>query len=65
MATIFQPVDWVFLQDTALVHTAYWKGEHNLASEIRLRTEKMGATARDRERMRLQITDLEDKDRQG
>lgn len=62
MATLFNDVDFQFLLDTALAHSAFCHGQLNLAGEIRLRTEKMGATNRDRERMRLQITDLEDDD---
>ncbi len=57
MAQIFTEVDWAFLADTALLHAAYCHGNSNLASELRLRTEKFGATARDRERMRLQIVE--------
>ena len=66
MATLFNDVDFQFLKDTAVLHSAFWHGQSNLAGEIRLRTEKMGATNRDRERMRLQITDLnEDPPRGG
>ena len=59
MATIFTPVDFDFLLDTALLHSCFHHGQLNLAGEIRLRTEKMGATARDRDRIRLQIVDTD------
>lgn len=49
-------VDWDFLLDTALMHHNMWKTRKwELASEIRLRVAKFGATPEDRKRLQLEI----------
>jgi hypothetical protein len=47
--------DWDFLLDTALLHAELWSGNGQVASELRLRVAKFGATPEDRMRLRLQI----------
>lgn len=48
--------DWDFLLDTALMHHAMWTYKKwELASEVRLRVAKFGATPEDRARLRLEI----------
>lgn len=49
--------DWDFLLDTARLHAEFWCGDNKVASELRLRVAKFGATPEDRMRLRLQITD--------
>lgn len=44
--------DWDFLLDTALLHTKFWNGNDKVASELRLRVAKFGATPEDRARLR-------------
>jgi len=48
--------DWDFLLDTALLHDQVWtNGEWRLASEVRLRVQKFGATPEDRARLGVEI----------
>jgi hypothetical protein len=62
-ATTFTATDWDFLVDTALMHHTMWsKGRWEFAAEIRLRVAKFGATAEDRQRLRMS---LEGPDRAG
>lgn len=52
----FQPTDWSFLLDTALMHHTMWdKGRWEFAAELRLRAAKFGATVEDRLRLRQSI----------
>lgn len=51
----FTTTDWSELRDTALLHARFWAGEVKVASEIRLRTAKFGATPEDRARLRIQF----------
>lgn len=51
----FTETDWSELRDTALLHARFWMGETKVASEIRLRTAKFGATPEDRARLRIQF----------
>lgn len=52
--------DWMFMLDTALLHHVMWSGgKWDLASEVRLRVAKFGATPEDRLRLKLEI-DLTD-----
>lgn len=53
LARDFTANDWSELLDTALIHSEYWKGDLKLASELRLRTAKFGATPEDRARLRI------------
>lgn len=54
-AQTFTPTDWDFLLDTALLHAELWAGNGAVASELRLRVAKFGATPEDRLRLRLQV----------
>lgn len=48
--------DWHFLLETALIHHTMWKnGRWEFASEVRMRTAKLGATPADRKALRLDI----------
>lgn len=49
--------DWDFLLDTALLHAELWSGNGAVASELRLRVAKFGATPEDRARLRIQVSD--------
>ena len=51
----FRATDWSELMDTALIHAEVWSGNMRLANELRLRTARMGATAEDRARLRIQF----------
>lgn len=54
-ASTFTETDWGFLMDTALLHAELWAGNAAVASELRLRVAKFGATPEDRLRLRLSI----------
>jgi hypothetical protein len=56
----FTANDWSELLDTARLHAAYWSGDLKVASELRLRTAKFGATPEDRARLGIQFTFPED-----
>lgn len=43
--------------DTALLHAELWSGNGAVASELRLRVAKFGATPEDRARLRMSIED--------
>lgn len=49
----FTSTDWSELLDTALLHARFWNGQLSLASELRLRVAKFGATPEDRARLRI------------
>jgi hypothetical protein len=51
----FTSTDWSELLDTALLHSAFWRGDLGRAAELRLRVAKMGATPEDRARLRIQF----------
>ena len=51
----YTETDWSFLLDTAYLHALYWKGDHRVAAELRLRVAKFGATPEDRARLRIQF----------
>lgn len=51
----YTETDWSFLLDTAYMHALYWKGDHRVAAELRLRVAKFGATPEDRARLRIQF----------
>lgn len=62
-AETFTALDWSFLLDTALMHTAMWsKGQWTLAAEVRLRVAKFGQTPEDRARLRMVFADADEKD---
>lgn len=52
-AATFGATDWMFLLETAALVERFWRGETNLAGEIRLRCGKLGATPEDRLRLRM------------
>lgn len=58
----FTATDWSELLDTALLHARFWKGETKLASELRLRVAKFGATPEDRARLRIQFAQADEAD---
>jgi hypothetical protein len=48
--------DWETLLETAVLHHVLWsKGRWEHASEVRLRVGKLGATAEDRMRLRMEV----------
>jgi hypothetical protein len=53
LAADFTSTDWSELLDTALLHAKFWSGDAKLASELRLRVAKFGATPEDRARLRI------------
>lgn len=58
----FTETDWSELLDTALLHARFWSGEVRLASELRLRVAKFGATPEDRARLRIQFAQADEAD---
>jgi hypothetical protein len=54
--------DWSELMDTALIHNAFWSGQTALASELRLRVAKFGATPEDRARLRITFAQANEAD---
>jgi len=54
-AQTFTATDWEFLLQTTWLVSKMFDGDTKLASEVRLRSEKLGATAADRERLRLTV----------
>jgi hypothetical protein len=58
-ASAFTSTDWDFLLDTALLHAELWAGNGQVASELRLRVAKFGATPEDRARLRMSIGEPE------
>lgn len=67
----FTSTDWSELMDTALLHAKFWSGDTKLASELRLRVAKFGATPEDRARLKIQFAaadeaeDRRDRRKQG
>ena len=56
-AATFTATDWSFLIDTAVLHAEFWLGDRSVASELRLRAAKFGATPEDRARLKITIGD--------
>lgn len=56
----FTSTDWSELLDTALLHARFWNGDHKVASELRLRVAKFGATPEDRARLRITFAQADD-----
>lgn len=56
----FTSTDWSELLDTAVIHSRFWNGQVNLASELRLRVAKFGATPEDRARLRIQFAQADE-----
>jgi hypothetical protein len=59
---LFTESDWSELLDTALLHARLWRGEVSVASELRLRVAKFGATPEDRARLRIQFAQADEAD---
>jgi len=54
-APSFTETDWSELQIAAFLHAEFMEGNYKLASELRLRTAKFGATPEDRLRLRVTL----------
>lgn len=62
MAVRFTSVDWMRLRELAPLKDQYHRRPaKDLASELRLQESLLGATVMDRQRMRLRVTDSEEK----
>lgn len=55
LADDFTMVEWNYLTETALLQNEFWNGDMKVASELRLRAAKFGATPEDRARLRIQV----------
>lgn len=55
IAETFTDTDWSELLDTAVLHGLYWHGDIKVASELRLRVAKFGATPEDRARLKIEF----------
>ncbi|WP_277671391.1 hypothetical protein [Saccharomonospora viridis] len=58
----FTETDWSELLDTALLHARFWRGDHKVAAELRLRVAKFGATPEDRARLRITFAQADEAD---
>lgn len=58
----FTSTDWSELLDTAFLHARFWRGDIKVASELRLRVAKFGATPEDRARLRIQFAAADEAD---
>lgn len=60
----FTATDWSYLLDTALLHAKVWGPDQNLSymAELRQRVAKVGATAEDRARLRIQFANADEAD---
>jgi len=54
-AQVMTTTDWDSMLETALMHSALWKGDLKAAPELRLRVAKFGATLEDRMRLKMQV----------
>lgn len=62
LSSDYTQTDWDFLLDTAFVHARMWQGDMSVASELRLRVAKFGATPEDRARLRIQFAQADEAD---
>lgn len=62
-AHMFTVTDWAFLVETAYIAEAFYSGNMSVASELRLRVAKFGATPEDRARLRLQFVPPDENDK--
>jgi hypothetical protein len=63
LADFLPEVDWSELEATAVLHHEFMrKRTFTLASELRLRMQKYGATPEDRARLRITVADADEKD---
>lgn len=60
LAPEFTANDWSELLDAAVIHSGFWHGDMKLASELRLRVAKFGATPEDRARLRIQFAQADE-----
>jgi len=60
---MFTQTDWQFLIETAFLADAFYYGNMSVASELRLRVAKFGATPEDRQRLRLQFVPPDEDDK--
>ena len=58
----FTATDWSELLDSAILHARLWNGDYKVASELRLRVAKFGATPEDRARLRIQFAAADEAD---
>lgn len=64
MAELMTEIDWTYMLDTALMHSAMWgRGRWEFAAEVRLRLAAFGATPADRMRLRIVWADADRRDR--
>lgn len=62
LSDTFTSTDWSELLDTAFLHARFWRGDARIASELRLRVAKFGATPEDRARLRIQFAQADEAD---
>lgn len=62
LSSEFTSTDWSELLDTAFIHARFWNGDVKVASELRLRVAKFGATPEDRARLRIQFAQADEAD---
>jgi hypothetical protein len=63
LAAHLPEVDWSELEATAILHHEFMqKRSFTLASELRLRMQKFGATPEDRQRLRILVAEADSKD---
>lgn len=60
LAENFTDAEWLYLTETAFVHTRFWNGDFKVAGELRLRSAKFGMTPEDRARLRIQVVTADD-----
>lgn len=65
VACRFSATDWRRLRDLAPLKDQFYRGAHQLASEIRLQETRLGATVRDRQEMHMRIADAPASERRG
>lgn len=59
-ARAFLPTDWERLQMLAPMIESYWQGDLKVLAEIRLNEERLGATVRDRQALRMKLDMIKD-----
>lgn len=62
LSSEFTSTDWSELLDTAMLHARFWRGDHKVAPELRLRVAKFGATPEDRARLRISFAQADEAD---
>jgi hypothetical protein len=59
-AEAFLATDWERLQMLAPMVESYWQGDLRVLAEIRLNEERLGATVRDRQALRMRLEPIKD-----